>query len=651
MHAPTSNSNRAAPVSARRPGRNLTHASVCQPVLLLKQSFGICAVLTATTVSLIVAATVTTDVTLAATIRQALAATQSLTAAANEESTGVAATPNAATDAQRPAAPALLSATPSRPAEVTLTWNASAGVGGVQGYRIVRNGRAIASVTGGTLSYSDTTAAPGATYAYSVKAYDAAGTYSLASNTASVATPTASAAATIASCGEITRSGSYVLSGDLTAGPNSTCLNIHDATNVQVDCQQHGITIDRNNDSGLDSAVVVKNVTNYSIGNCRMIALNTSQSVSLPVLSISNSPAGTIAANTISGGYVIISASDNLEIAHNISDTSVEVYGNNERIEYNTIALSGSKIYAAALLLGNSTGSTIQANQLNGGWDGVVRGTIDSQVGADDGILLESVTNAVVQNNTILNTWDCGIENTGAMVNVQLLDNQIATAGNCGVGGWYGESLKEVTVAGNTVTDAPTLFWYVRADSLYAGEQWIYCQDNTFSNNKLVRPRLSFYTPGSGRLDFQQLPPSIPPSAVVAGNNRIAGNDFGPFGNTFGLFPGGSMVDGGGNSCVSDPDNPAFPLHCGPPQSPSGGYYAIAALPAAPSVILAGSQMTVMFGASPGAGGDYIGLAMVGADDQHFSSSQATAGFSSGLLMVTAPSTPGAIRTTLHEGR
>jgi hypothetical protein len=136
MHAPTSNSNRAAPVSARRPGRNLTHASVCQPVLLLKQSFGICALLAATTLSFIVAASVTTDVTLAATAQQTLAATHSLTAAANEEGAGVAATANAATDAQRPTAPALLSATPSRPTEVKLTWNASAGVGGAE---VVKN--------------------------------------------------------------------------------------------------------------------------------------------------------------------------------------------------------------------------------------------------------------------------------------------------------------------------------------------------------------------------------------------------------------------------------------------------------------------------------------------------------------------------------
>ena len=163
MHATTSNSNRPASVSTRRPRRNLTHASVCQPVLLLKQSFGICALLAATTLSFIVAASVTTDVTLAATAQQTLAATQSLTAASNEEGAGVAATANAATDAQRPMAPALLSAMPSRPTEVDLTWNASAGVGGVQGYRIIRNGRVIASVTAGTLSYSDTTAAPGTT--------------------------------------------------------------------------------------------------------------------------------------------------------------------------------------------------------------------------------------------------------------------------------------------------------------------------------------------------------------------------------------------------------------------------------------------------------------------------------------------------------
>ncbi|HJT88117.1 MAG TPA: PA14 domain-containing protein [Bryobacteraceae bacterium] len=119
--------------------------------------------------------------------------TYTLTATNSSGSTTARATVtvNSALDTQPPTAPVLVSAAARTPSEVDLAWNASADNIGVAGYQIFRNGTALASVSGTSLSYADTGAAANTTYTYSLKAFDAAGNYSPASNTAQVTTPAA----------------------------------------------------------------------------------------------------------------------------------------------------------------------------------------------------------------------------------------------------------------------------------------------------------------------------------------------------------------------------------------------------------------------------------------------------------------------------
>jgi hypothetical protein len=59
------------------------------------------------------------------------------------------------------------------PAQVNLSWGPGASQIGVSGYEIVRDGVSIGRTTG--LTFTDPTAAPGTTYSYSVRGYDAAG--------------------------------------------------------------------------------------------------------------------------------------------------------------------------------------------------------------------------------------------------------------------------------------------------------------------------------------------------------------------------------------------------------------------------------------------------------------------------------------------
>jgi hypothetical protein len=78
------------------------------------------------------------------------------------------------TDTTPPTVPTNLTAVAAGPTQVNLTWGASTDNVGVAGYDIYRNGVEIGATTTAT-SYGDTTVSAGATYAYSVSAYDANG--------------------------------------------------------------------------------------------------------------------------------------------------------------------------------------------------------------------------------------------------------------------------------------------------------------------------------------------------------------------------------------------------------------------------------------------------------------------------------------------
>lgn len=72
-------------------------------------------------------------------------------------------------------------------AAVPLTWTASTDNVAVTGYQVFRNGSSIG--TSATTDFTDSTVAPDTTYSYTVKAVDAAGNVSAASNALAVTTP------------------------------------------------------------------------------------------------------------------------------------------------------------------------------------------------------------------------------------------------------------------------------------------------------------------------------------------------------------------------------------------------------------------------------------------------------------------------------
>jgi fibronectin type 3 domain-containing protein len=98
------------------------------------------------------------------------------------------------TDTTPPTAPASLSATALGSTRIDLGWSAGTDNIGVVGYDISRDGTYLTSVSGSTLTYSDTSVTPASTHSYTVKARDLAGNQSPASPAASATTASGTSA-------------------------------------------------------------------------------------------------------------------------------------------------------------------------------------------------------------------------------------------------------------------------------------------------------------------------------------------------------------------------------------------------------------------------------------------------------------------------
>jgi hypothetical protein len=102
---------------------------------------------------------------------------------------------SAATDTTPPSAPTNLSITNSTVSQVSLGWTAASDNVAVAKYEITRNGTVITTLNAPATSYTDGTVSASTQYSYSVKAIDAAGNKSTASNTATTTTPQSDATA------------------------------------------------------------------------------------------------------------------------------------------------------------------------------------------------------------------------------------------------------------------------------------------------------------------------------------------------------------------------------------------------------------------------------------------------------------------------
>ena len=130
-------------------------------------------------------------------------------------------------DTSPPSAPGQLTGSARNGSEVNLSWAASTDNVAVTGYQVFRNGTLVGNVSATSLTYQDTTVAPSTTYAYTVKAVDAAGNVSAASNSASVTTPASTAPAPPTNLTATSSTSSVDLAWTASTSPDVTGYNVY----------------------------------------------------------------------------------------------------------------------------------------------------------------------------------------------------------------------------------------------------------------------------------------------------------------------------------------------------------------------------------------------------------------------------------------
>lgn len=365
----------------------------------------------------------------------------------------------------------------------------------------------------------------------------------------------------LSSCGEITKSGRYVLQQDVVGNPSETCFSIHDTNNVKIDCKKHLVR------SAL--AFWFTKVKDYSLENCAIEGFDHNNLV----LKVVESGSGVIQHNSFGKLFSIIDVqqSDELTFADNkVFGIYQQYYSTKSVIERNQFELpliNGAPPFVAGLI--NSEKGSDNRIRLNI-TDGKAEGDLNKKIGADDGIIIDNESLDNISENTIINNWDCGIETSGVITNTRIADNTIKNAGLCGIGGWYGSSLQGNTIADNHIEDTLYMFYFYRQWGLLPesfdqlkrlpAEQKIYFSDNRFTGNKFITPQSKKGSVSTVDSSFFSVKPPVnlgnfvgervPTEAdFVTKNNFFANNDFGVVTNTPYFNPPTMAVDGGGNRC------------------------------------------------------------------------------------------------------
>jgi parallel beta-helix repeat protein len=443
-------------------------------------------------------------------------------------------------------------------------------------YQWFRSGIAIPGATASSLSLGAVRYGDDAV-AYTVEVSNTAGT--TRSQAAVLSVSPATPATMVAACTELTTPGSYRLNADLaTAASQASCISIHDVQDIQLDCAGHRIAGEGTFGA---RALAIRNVRNFSIRNC---VLSTSN------LDISDSSVGSFSQNTLFSKTVnlpnaVINVWHGSTIVfdnNTIAGSMQQFYSVGNTVSNNHVtAAAGANSVAGTVISNWGIHDRIIGNSLEGSWTG--SGCCN---GADDGIILTDNDDAVVENNTINNVWDCGIEWVGTLTRATIRGNRVVNAANCAVGGWYWASLSDSVIANNTAEKSATLFSIFRvyglrpagtdSDHRLPADTAVVFTNNLFEGNILKNPSL-LAAAGSfplysnvGYSGLSTLPGERAPGPGdyqlknnVFRNNQFSTDVEGPGFGTGAVIPG-AVVDGGGNICKT-PTREAYPypLKCG----------------------------------------------------------------------------------------
>jgi parallel beta-helix repeat protein len=436
------------------------------------------------------------------------------------------------------------------------------------------DGATAAALTVGPLRYGDDVD-------YTVQVSNDAST--ALSSAAAVRISPATAPRPLSGCSEITAPGSYLVTSDILPTPRTTtCVSVHDTHDVQIDCANHKLA-----GTATSDAIHIERVDHFSLRNCTIDA---------GWFSLSKVSWGSITNNSLGSSWpawpeIAVSAwnADHIVFAHNsILGEYVATYADNSTMSNNRINGSPQQSGSGGILSAYSRHVRIVGNTIDGGWSGPfpnpVPGQLLNRMGLDDGIILTDVSDAILENNTIRNVWDTGIEWLGSLSDSTIRGNYIENTGFSGIGGWYWASASNVQFIKNTFSNVSQMFQIFRYYGLRAAgsddqkslpaDTEVRFRDNVFDGNVLLATSNNGasgvmqlfnklgYTGSVSSLPGERV---IPDNAFNIGNNVFRNNDFGAgvvgpgFGE--GVVVPGVVVDGGGNKCLNN--WPAsYPIKC-----------------------------------------------------------------------------------------
>lgn len=359
----------------------------------------------------------------------------------------------------------------------------------------------------------------------------------------------------VSSCREITQSGNYLLTQDLQADAESVCINIHDVSNVNLDCDNHSVKSEKPlyiedylEDDGpsrpiLAGPLMVNNAQDFSIKNCNFPG-NNPVSLDKDDIVIYKSNNGSITASFFEKHEVFVKDSNKIVFGNNTLNTATYYQNstNNSIISNNkfTIIDGSDKFFSGALI---SSGGGENNQIINNIIDG---GSTKHKVGADDAIILGEERDAtlgergaLVKNNTVSNTWDCGIETAGLVKDSVISHNKITNTGDCGIGAWFSNHWIGNSVSDNEVSNTQRLFAFWYSTRVEAPNYAIF-KDNIFSNNVFHR-KIDATRKESSEFWLNGV------QDIVSGN-IFKDNHFG-YEKPPEFNPSSGVIDGGGNYC------------------------------------------------------------------------------------------------------
>jgi parallel beta-helix repeat protein len=440
---------------------------------------------------------------------------------------------------------------------------------GATRYQWFRAGHPITDATGASLAIGPLRYGDDVDYTVQVS-NDASAAVSRA---ATIRLVPATPAKPIADCIQITTPGSYSLTSDIVSDNRTqACVYVHDTQDVQIDCGNHKLT---GNEYG---ALTIEKVIHFSLKNCTIDGGS---------ITITRSSWGSINGNSLSwsqGAAPILIVNsmnvDHVVYAHNtITGAFQDQYSNSVTISDNQVFGSTKFSGAGAIITSFSKHARIFGNTIDGRWNGQSRW--DGQTfpfGFDDGIIADQLSDVIIENNTIRNVWDAGIEWLGSISDSIIRGNHIEKAGVCAIGGWYSSSVWNVQFVRNEASDVSKMFYILRIGGLVpAGsdpqhtspaETEVRFRDNVFDGNVLLPPfggAQGSVIPIYDKMGYTGDKSSLPDSAFNIGNNVFRNNDFGagvegPYFGTSPFVPA-LVIDGGGNKCVKSWPDP-YPLAC-----------------------------------------------------------------------------------------